>query len=294
LLISFHVRFALKLASMKKNRSVVMRSGPFRTLMAAGVILGGLSVAQVGAQPSAQPGPQPSTQPNPMPPTQPPATAGMGATSAPASAPVVPINTSTPRGALKTLLTAIQTGDPQGIKKVIHTSTPVEEKMVDALAHRALAENNFRQAAVKAFGADAAKQLVGDAEASNVVNMSQLDAAAETVDGDSAIVNSNSAGGEPVKLSKINGQWQIPASEFSKATDPTKIQQNIEDMNFAANLIDQFAGDVSGGKYKTATEAGESIQLQMRAAMEKYAMQRAGGATTTPAPASTSPNSGPG
>ena len=259
-----------------------MRSGAIRNWVIAEIVLGALSVAHVLAQPT--------TQPNPMPPTQPPTTAG----TAPTSAPVVPVNTATPRGALKMLLTAIQTGDPEGIKKVIHTTTPVEEKMVEALSHRAVAENSFRQAAVKAFGADAAKQLVGDAEASNAVNMSQLDSAAETIEGDSAIVNSNNGGGEPVKLLKNNGQWQIPASEFSKATDPTKIQQNIDDMNFAANLIDQFAGEVNSGKYKTATEAGESIQLQMRAAMEKYTMQRAGGATTVPAPAATSPNSGPG
>jgi hypothetical protein len=231
-----------------------------------------------------------------MPPTQPPATAVSPSTGPASAAAVVPVNTATPRGALKTLLTAIQSGDPQGITKVIHTATPIEDKMVDALAHRAQSENNFRAAAIKAFGADAAKQLVGDADASNAVNMSQLDAAAETIEGDSAIVNSNNGGGEPVKLAKINGQWQIPASEFSKASDPTKIQQNIDDMNFAAGLIDQFAGEVGSGKYKTAQEAGESIQLQMRAAMEKYAMQRAtgGGATTTPAPAATSPSSGPG
>ena len=95
-----------------------------------------------------------------------------------------------------------------------------------------------------------------------------------------------------MKLQKINGQWQIPASEFSKSTNPTQVQQNIDDMHFTAGLIDQFARDVGSGKYKTAPEAGESIQLQMRAAMEKYAMPEPA-PQTTPSPG-TAPNSGPG
>jgi hypothetical protein len=282
---------------MKMNRSSAMRSRSIRRLVAAVIVAGGLCV--LAEQPLlAQP--QPATMPNPAPPTQPPATAEQAPTSppAPASTQVVPINTNSPRGALKTLLTAIQSGDPEGIKKVIHTNTPLEAKMVEALGHRAVAENKFREAAIKAFGADEAKQLVGDAEASNAVNMSQLDQAAETIEGDKATVSSGAGAGEPVMLTKVGDQWRIPASEFSKDSDPVRIQQNIEDMDFAAGLIEQFASDVASGKFKNAEEAGESIQLQMRAAMEKYAMQRAaggaGGATTMPAPAATGPSSGPG
>lgn len=251
-----------------------MRSGLVRTFVAAGIILGGLSVAHLRGQ---------TTAPNPMPPTQPP-------TTAPASAAaVVPVDLKSPRGALKMLLTSITSGDAAGIKKVIHATTATEEKMVDALVHRAVAEKKFQQAAIKAFGADAAKALVGDTEASTAANMSQLDAATETITGESAIVTTGAS--EPVKLIKVSGEWTVAASEFSKDADPVKIQQSIDANDFAAGLIDQFAADVGSGKYKTATEAGESIQLQLRAAMDKYAMSR--GAATTPGP-STGPTSGPG
>ena len=250
-----------------------MRSGVIKSTLAALIAMS--AVARVQAQ---------TTMPNPTPPTQPPATAA-------ASAPVIPVDTSTPRGALKTLLTAMQSGDAEGIKKVIYAASPTEEQLIDAMAHRVIAESKFKSAATKAFGADEAKGLVGDGEASLAANLAQFDTAAETIEADSAIVTNKDGVGEPVRLKKIGGKWQIPASEFSKSGNDTQVQQNINDLNFTAGLIDQFAQDVSAGKYKTAPEAKESIQLQMRAALEKYAMSR--GAATTPG-ATTGPSSGPG
>ena len=298
-----------------------MRSGIFRDICFAAMVVGAMAVGSTIA--TAQ-----TTQPNPTPPTQPPTTLPAdgratstpgnvpvnpqggapsgtpmnGVTTAPASAPVVAVDLNSPRGTLKVLLAAIQTGDPEGIKKVIHATNPTETKMVDAMAHRVSAENNFRQAAIKAFGADAAKQLVGDPE-SNEANMAQIDAANETVQGDSAVVDTGRT--EPTKLTKVDGQWRLPASELAKDLDPAKIQQSIDDNNVAASLIDQFATEVGSGKYKTAAEAGESIQLQMRAAVVQRSNTGAGGggaggggagsgATTTPAPAATNPSGGPG
>ncbi|MBC8109166.1 MAG: hypothetical protein H7Z14_21445 [Anaerolineae bacterium] len=124
---------------------------------------------------------------------------------------------------------------------------------------------------------------------SSATTLSQLDVAVETIDGDSAVVISQDGRGDPFKLKKVSGQWQIAASDFSKDVDPSRIQQSIDDMNFSATLIEQYAGDVNSGKYKTANEAKELIQLQMRAAIEAYANSR--GAATLP---STAPSSGPG
>jgi hypothetical protein len=189
------------------------------------------------------------------------------------------------------LLVAIQAGDPEGIKRVIHATNQTETQMVEAMAHRVSAENNFRQAAIKAFGADAAKELLGD-PASTEESMASLDAANETVQGDTAYVDAGRT--EPTKLSKVNGQWRLPASELAKEMDPTKVQQSIDDNHFAASLLERFAGDVSSGKYKTVQEAGESIQLQMRAAVVQRNSGGGSGATTTPAPAATNPAGGPG
>lgn len=249
-----------------------MHCRPIRLCLAAMLAIGGLCVAQSRGQATT----------NPTAPTQPPATE-------PASAPVVPVDTATPRGTLKTLLTAIQNGDPETIKKIIYTATPTEEKMLDAMAHRVTAEKKFREAASKAFGGEGAKELVGDGEASLAATLSQLDAATETIDGDTATVVAPDGRGDPFKLKKVNGKWQIAASDFSRDVDPSRIQQSIDDMNFSAKLIEQYAGDVAAGKYKTAAEAKELIQLQMRAAIEAYANSR--GAATLPA---TAPASGPG
>ena len=77
-------QFCTRTCVMKKNRSVVMRRGLVRTLVAGSLISAGLCVAPVRGQ---------TTAPNPMPPTQPPSTAPA------TTAAVVPVNLDTPRGA---------------------------------------------------------------------------------------------------------------------------------------------------------------------------------------------------
>src|SRR3954471_7853982 len=74
-------------------------------------------------------------------------------TTAPAAAPRVPADESTPRGTLKGLLGARQAADEQKLKSIFLTHSLLEERMVEAIVKRADAEKRFRGAVEKAYGA---------------------------------------------------------------------------------------------------------------------------------------------
>jgi hypothetical protein len=192
----------------------------------------------------------------------------VAAPATPTTAPAVPADPSTPRGALKSLYNAMQDGDGAHIRELLLTATAVETKMVDAMAHRAEAEAKFRKAAVNAFGEQKAKLLVGDSEVAGSEAMTQIDVSEEKVDGDKATVSNNS-GQAPLALTRVNGKWKIPASEFAKGTDVAEIEKQLPDMEFFAGLIDGYATDVAAGKYKSAEEAGDAIKGQMMVEMMK-------------------------
>jgi hypothetical protein len=216
-----------------------------------------------------------------------PAGAAWAQTTAPAAAPTtqsVPADQTTPRGALKSLVGAMQTGDAARIKSLIATTNPTEDKMVDAMTAMSLAQKHFRTAAQTAYG-DSAKELTGDTEAGTAAGLAKIDAAPEIITGDTATVDpTGQPGVPPMKLAKIDGQWRIPISELARGVDQAAIQQRLDDLGSMSKMMDESADEVSKGMYKTPKDAGEAIKSKMMVAMMKRA-NAATQATTAPAPA---------
>jgi hypothetical protein len=212
---------------------------------------------------------------------------------APTSAPVVPIDPSTPRGALKSLVSAMESGDTDKIKSLIATTNPSEDKMVAAMAGMSEAQKKFRDAANGAYG-PAATQLTGDTAAASATGLAKIDGAKETITGDSAVVDSGpDSGTPPITLNKANGTWKIPIHELSRGVDPASINQRLDDLSFMTGLINESAGEIAKGDYKTPQDAGKAIQSKMMvAAMKRSAaasqpatMPADGAPTAAPAPA---------
>src|SRR5436190_23264521 len=107
-----------------------MGKGQIRTAPAAAALVltalaalttAGWSFAQQPAQPPSTP---PTTAPN------------AGARAGGGAAPVA-VDDSTPRGALKMLLSAMQSADTEKLHVLLVAHSPLEERMVDAIAKRA-------------------------------------------------------------------------------------------------------------------------------------------------------------
>ncbi|MBV8782163.1 MAG: hypothetical protein JO353_12270 [Phycisphaerae bacterium] len=202
-------------------------------------------------------------------------------TTAPATQSVA-VDPSTPRGALKSLIHAMETGDGDQIKSLIATSNPSEDKMVAAMANMSVSQKKFRDAADTAFGANS-KELTGDTNAATTEGMAKIDAAQETINGDKAVIDSGPAAGTPpLTLTKSGNQWKIPISELSRGVDQSTIDQRLADLAFMSGLMNDSATEISKGTYKTPKDAGDAIKSKMMTAM----MQRAAAATRpTTAPA---------
>jgi len=194
----------------------------------------------------------------------------------------VPADPSSPRGALKALVGAMQVGDVAKIKSLIATTNPTEEKMVDAMATMAVSQKKFRTAARAAYG-DGATELVGNTEADAAAGLAKIDTAPEAINGDTATVDPNERPDiPPMTLKKIDGQWRIPISELARGVDPSEIQQRLDDLSLLSRMMDESADEVSKGMYKTPKDATEAINSKMMVAMMKRA-NAATQSTTQPA-----------
>jgi hypothetical protein len=182
-----------------------------------------------------------------------------------------PAPADSPRGALKALVNAMQAGDAPKIKSLIATTNPTEQKMVDAMATMSVAQKKFRDAAQAAYGTNA-KELTGDTEAGTAEGLAKIDAAPESIKGDTATVDpTGQPGVPPLTLKKVDGQWRIPISELARGVDQNTIQQRLEDLGFMSQMMNESADEVAKGMYKTPKDAGEAIKSKM--------MKRANAAT---------------
>lgn len=116
-------------------------------------------------------------------PTQPPTEEGQEA-SPPGEKPEASADEIALRGVLKSLATALQEGDGDGIRGAIYAANPTERKMVDAMASMAVEIAQLYKASVTSFGEEQARSLTGDMAA----ELSRIDDAQVSIDGETATV----------------------------------------------------------------------------------------------------------
>jgi hypothetical protein len=258
-----------------------------RRSICCSVLTLGLAAAASAQQAPAQP---PAADKAPAAQTAP--AAASAPTSAPA-APVVPINTQSPRGTMKVLSQAMEAGDPAAIKKVMHAKTPEEEKMVAAMSAQAEAIGKLKSASVAKFGAQEAKKLVGDTAAQLAQALLMFDAAGEKIEGETATVSPQGDPQQAIHLVKVGNDWKLSVADMAKTVPAGQIDRALADMNLQAKILTEIASGISSGQYKTPEDAGKDLQQKLiRAAMEQAAA--ATGPTTGAAPTSAPAGGAPG
>jgi hypothetical protein len=234
-----------------------------RTVICAALGLIGLAARPAGAAAPATAPAKPAT-----------ARAAAAATS-PTSAPV---DQSTPKGALKMLARALETGDRKVLLELLDAGSPSERKIAEATAGLAEATAELRRASAKAFGETAARPLGVDV-AAVADAMARVDASVEKIDGDQATVTSTLDPTDSMLLVQRDRKWRVPMAQISGAINAADLEKNLHDTDEQVKLLKALAGEVAAGKYKTAIEARQELDRRIiQSAMPQ------GAAATAPVP----------
>src|ERR1700722_19177289 len=73
-----------------------------------------------------------------------------------------PADASTPKGALKAFAIALDAGDEARIRSLVDVTSPLEQKMVQAITQMAAATAQWKHAMAARFGAAAAQSAMGE------------------------------------------------------------------------------------------------------------------------------------
>jgi len=179
---------------------------------------------------------------------------------------------ATPKGALKLLAAALRDGDAERIRQVMYAANPSEAKMVTAMADMAKSMAALQKSAIKAFGREGAKEVVGDTNATDTESKARIDSADVKVQGDTATVTMEDGEEAPVVLKRVDGRWRLPMSELSRGADLGALEERLAGLAEQSKLVRELAEEVAAGKYASPAQAHEAWQSRaMQASMRKAA-----------------------
>jgi len=196
-------------------------------------------------------------------------------TTAPANDP------STPRGALRTLSTAMRDGDAPTIKRMFYAPTPPERKMVACVADQAAAFAQLHQAAVKAYGDEEARKFTQDSDAAAAEAMARIESADIAINGDAGTIIYKDQPQMPFLLKKVEGQWKFLTSSLGRPTDAADLDQQLAELSLQAAIVREIASDIQGGKFPTADKAAQTWHTRLLQAATSQPSSRPATAHTT-------------
>ena len=218
---------------------------------------------------------------------------GQATTQPVAPAPVVAVDTNSPKAAVKSFVEAEIKGDGKAIRDVLLTSSPTEERMATGIADLAVAIAELNRTMVAKFGPEKTEPIMGDKDAVLADVMAKLDKATEKVTGDAATVTSapdatmpmatgtagGTAGGatppgappaaggggpspqDTMALKKVGGQWKLSVADMAKGSSDADVQKTLSSVDAAVAGYKSVLADLTGGKLTTA----EAVDAELRA-----------------------------
>jgi len=187
----------------------------------------------------------------------------------------IPANQSTPRGALRVLAAAIDTGDGATIRAVFQTTNPQEQKLVDSRVSYSDAVAKFGKAAVEVFGPEEARKLTGDQAAAQAESLRALQAMPEHIEADTATVGADKQ--TQIHLTLVDGKWKVAVDLLTQSVSASEIQKVIDDMLIQAQIFTDVTAEMLNDKFKSVEDASDAIQrMRLKVAMNH-------GATSQPA-----------
>ncbi|HEX8524570.1 MAG TPA: hypothetical protein VF669_20105 [Tepidisphaeraceae bacterium] len=187
---------------------------------------------------------------------------------------------STPGGAQRAAVAAMNKEDEKEVRKFLHAATPVEQKLADAMAANAVAGAKVYNAAVKKFGEEVTrKELVG------LVPMQPADADMEKtqwkIDGDKAtpVETGQQKFVQGSALRKVDNVWKMSVSDLRQGHSDPEISQMLGMIQKQTEMMSQTSKEIGEGKYATVNDLKKASVEKMRKLMQEVmAAGAAGGA----------------
>ena len=198
-----------------------------------------------------------------------------GAQTQPTTAPTP----DTPKGAIKALAIAVDSGDGAKIRDLMQAANPMEQQIVNTTADMAVAIAGLKHVMVDKFGQSAAENAMGDPPELMKKILETIDGATEKVDGDHATVISSPTQQGTMNLHRDNGVWRISVSEQAKNLTQQQVDEQVTMISGQLKMLGELTGDVSAGKYTSANDVTNALKAKMSGAATQSASQPA---TTQP------------
>lgn len=193
-------------------------------------------------------------------------TTAPSAATAPTVVVEVPVDDTTPRGALKIVVKAMGEGDVQAAQSVLVSDNELQKSWAGVMLKLAVAQNTVFNAAKAKFGDEGAKTIVGDVASARVFAMAAIDRSSEELQGDKATVRSADGVEAPIELRKVDGKWRVPVTAFVGDATEQQLTETAEKMSKQADAIVAFSAQIGEGKFATPEDAAQGLmQAQVKA-----------------------------
>ena len=181
---------------------------------------------------------------------------------------------SSPKKAATAFALALQKGDFDTIRAVT-TGQDADYKVIQGVTAMTESANKVQKALVARFG-DEGKKIAEVVSTGDPQKIPQdIEASEERISGDAAlIITKGTTEATAVKLTRAGADWKVDLAHYPLKEELVKNAPMFEAMS---KLFTQIAGDISGGKYHSALEAGQDIQQR------RMALQMAMGGSQRPA-----------
>jgi hypothetical protein len=235
----------------------------FRISLIALLVTGTIAAAQTDAPPATKPS------------GHPPAT--------------MPADASTPKGALRLLFNATDAGDEAGIRALLYTTNPAEERLADATAKFSAANVAMHKALVNALGATEVSKFMPDPAVAARARDEKVPNLVEQIspDGQSATVRLDGLGAfEPLEFRKVGDKWKLRVGKKLEAIPAADVDKQMAMVEIQVKVLNEVAADINAGKLKTIPDIKQAMEAKVRQANMEYvqAMQKAASTRPTTLP----------
>jgi hypothetical protein len=187
---------------------------------------------------------------------------------------VVPIDRTTPRGALKVLTQALDSGDAAVIRETLLSESEPQRQWAEAMTALAGATGGLRRQAETTFGAEGARAMLGDTQQAMSMEMVQIDTFTEELEsnGTVATVRPSFTDERPMTVKRVDGAWRVTISTFTGDADNDALTTASTRLQKQADAIRAVTTEIADGKLTTPEHASQALQRrQMEAVLEKPA-----------------------
>lgn len=182
---------------------------------------------------------------------------------------VVEASRATPRGTLKLLRQAMETGDGDALRSILLAEGEVQPQMVEAMVQTAQSVRRLREAAVEAFGEREAVALAGPQPTGDPTQMKEIDEATETIEEDRAVVRFTDVQMNPVTLVRRGEQWHVPVAELAVKLSDRDLSERIEEVRTFNRVMGELTAEIAAGKHQSAEQARQALSSQMLRAVQE-------------------------